>query len=189
MRFKWIFNLCQIKPQTVRQGWTLCRQHQKKPWNPLKVSQRRTEISTKKTKILLNFMPPVGIFGTDSSNSSEFFGSHIYFKSGTSKSSDQGQHGDVIDSNLGLQIKMWVYWGGNRLFHQWVHPCLRHSGTVANSKAPFESLMAVMHYAEMSPGATDYRAPGSSTWVGQNMTSFSTNVLKGYKHHYVGDLF
>lgn len=44
-----------------------------------------------------------------------------------------------------------------------------------------------MHYAEPSLGPTDYKAPRSSAEAEQNMTSPSTNIMKGQKRHYVGD--
>ena len=100
------------------------------------------------------------------------------------------------------EMKMWLCWDGNRLFQQWVLPLslwcsidsffiswLRHSGTAANSKAPhffFFFLFlcqlisrAIMRDAETSLGPTDYRAPGSSTAAGQNMTSPFTNAMRG----------
>lgn len=66
----------------------------------------------------------------------------------------------------------------------------RHSGTVADSKAPHFFLCqlishAIMHQAETSLGATDDRASGSSTEAGQSMTSPSTNLMKGHKCHCV----
>lgn len=63
---------------------------------------------------------------------------------------------------------------------------------MANSKAPRFFFLcqlishAIMRYAEMSPGPTDYRPRGAAE-AGQNMTSPSTNEMKGQKHSYVGD--
>ncbi len=45
-----------------------------------------------------------------------------------------------------------------------------------------------MYYAETSPGPTDCKALESSTEAGQNMTSPSTNGMKGQKRHIKGTL-
>lgn len=94
---------------------------------------------------------------------------------------------------------MWLCWDGNRLFQQWVLPlslcCSIDSFLLAGRDTAVQRLIqkhlifffflcqlishAIMRDAETSLGPTDYRAPGSSAAAGQNMTSPSTNAMKG----------